>query len=78
MNSNTSTDKPRAACRICKLIRIHVFLVVGILAAWRFNPGWFDWLSDTDRYAVPIAIVGALTILFLVKLWQHFSSERRR
>jgi hypothetical protein len=52
--------------------------VIGILAAWRFNPGWFDWLSDTDRYAVPIAIVGALTILFLVKLWQQLSSERRR
>jgi len=78
MNLGATEPKPRAACRICKLIRIHVFLVVAILAAWRFNPGWFYWLRDTDRYAVPIAIVGAVVILFLVKLWQHYGAERRR
>jgi disulfide bond formation protein DsbB len=64
--------KPRVACRICKLIRVHVFLVVGVLALWRFNPEWFSWATDTDRYTVPGMILVALGGLFLYKLWDHY------
>lgn len=70
--------KPRVACRICRLARIHIFLVVLLLAAWRIQPALFDWAAKADRYLVPMAIVGAVVILFIVKWWQYRSSRPRR
>ncbi len=70
--SSSSDGKPRAACRICKLIRVHVFLVVSVLALWRFKPELFAWATDTDRYTVPTMILVALVVLFLYKLWGHY------
>jgi len=70
--------KPRVACRICRLARIHIFLVVLVLAAWRIQPALFDWAADADRYVVPLAIIVAVVILFIVKWWQYRASRPRR
>lgn len=70
--------KPRVACRICRLARIHIFLVILVLAAWRIQPALFDWAADADRYVVPLAIIVAVVILFIVKWWQYRASRPRR
>ena len=62
----------RPTCRICRLARIHVFLVLVILALWRFNPDLFAWAADADRYLVPALIVTALAGLFAYKWWDHY------
>jgi disulfide bond formation protein DsbB len=68
-----SADKePRQVCRICRLARIHVFLVLVILALWRFNPSLFAWAGETDRYLVPALIVTAIVGLFVYKWWGHY------
>jgi uncharacterized membrane protein YeaQ/YmgE (transglycosylase-associated protein family) len=53
-------------------------LVVLLLAAWRIQPALFDWAAKADRYLVPMAIVGAVVILFIVKWWQYRASRPRR
>jgi hypothetical protein len=49
-----------------------VFLVLVILALWRFNPDLFAWAGDADRYLVPVLIVTALVGLFTYKWWNHY------
>jgi hypothetical protein len=72
MTDKSSEKVPRPTCRVCRLARIHVFLVVVILALWRFNPDLFAWASDADRYLVPALIVTALVGLFAYKWWDHY------
>jgi hypothetical protein len=71
MTEGVSSNQKRPACRVCRLARIHVFLVITILALWRFNPDLFSWASETDRYLVPVVIVTALVGLFAYKWWNH-------
>jgi hypothetical protein len=62
----------RPACRVCRLARIHVFLVVAILALWRFKPELFAWAGSADRHLVPALIVTAVVGLFVYKWWDHY------
>jgi uncharacterized membrane protein len=70
--------KDRPPCRICAIARVHIFLVVAILAFWRFQPETFNRLvGGVDRYSVPYAIVAVVVVLFLYKLWRYWWDERR-
>lgn len=72
MTDDSSAKVPRPICRVCRLARIHVFLVVVILALWRFNPDLFAWAGDANRYFVPALIVTALAGLVAYKWWDHY------
>ncbi len=69
---NAESRAKRPSCPVCRLARIHVFLVLVILALWRFNPDLFAWAGDADRYLVPVLIVTALVGLFTYKWWNHY------
>ncbi len=69
--------KDRPPCRVCAIARIHIFLVVSVLAFWRFQPELFNtWVGGVDRYSVPFAIVAFVTVLFAYKLWRYWRDER--
>jgi hypothetical protein len=70
MNENSQVVRP--VCRVCRLARIHVFLVVAILALWRFKPELFAWAGSADRHLVPALIVAAVSGLFVYKWWDHY------
>lgn len=72
MTDDSSANARRPICRVCRLARIHVFLVVMILALWRFNPDLFSWAGDADRYFVPVLILTGLIGLFAYKWWDHY------
>jgi disulfide bond formation protein DsbB len=64
-------------CKICAIARIHIFLVVSILAFWRFQPETFNNLvGGVDRYSVPMAIVALILVVFVYKLWRYWRDER--
>jgi len=69
---NENSQVVRAVCRVCRLARIHVFLVVAILALWRFKPELFAWAGSADRHLVPALIVAAVIGLFVYKWWDHY------
>lgn len=69
------SDKP--PCRICAIARIHVFLVISILAFWRFQPELFhELVGGVDRYSFPLTIMLVVAVLFLYKLWRYWRDER--
>ena len=70
----TSTPA-RRACRICLLARIHVLLVVILLAAWWAEPSWLAWAKQTDRHLVPLAILVVFVVLLAIKWRQHRSDQ---
>ena len=70
MNEHSQVVRP--VCRVCRLARIHVFLVVAILALWRFKPELFAWAGSADRHLVPALIVAAVIGLFVYKWWDHY------
>jgi len=72
MSDDIAEGQKRPTCRVCRIARIHIFLVVTILALWRFNPSMFAWASEADRYLVPIMVVAAVGALFVYKWWKHY------
>lgn len=65
----------RRVCRICLLARIHVLLVVILLAAWWAEPSWLAWAKHTDRHRVPLAILVVFVVLLAIK-WRQHRSDR--
>lgn len=64
-------------CRVCAMIRIHVALVVGVLAAWRLRPEWFELVKDVPvQHLAAIGAVLAVSVIFLVKLIRHYRPSR--
>lgn len=66
----------RRVCRICLLARIHVLLVVILLAAWLAEPSWLAWAKHTDRHLVPFAILVVFVVLLAIK-WRQHRSDRK-
>ena len=75
--SKTSTSTPRV-CRICLLARLHVLLVVILLAAWLVEPSWLAWAKHTDRHFVPLVILVVFVVLLAIKWRQHRSDREPR
>lgn len=81
-SADTKSDRaataapPRIACRICSLARLHVLLVLILLAAWWAEPSWLAWAKHTDRHLVPLAILVVFVVLLAIKWWQHRSDRK--
>ena len=66
----------RTSCRICVLARVHVLLVVVLLAAWLAEPSWLAWARHTDRHFVPLVILIVFMTLLAIK-WRQHRADRR-
>ena len=75
--SETSTAA-RRVCRICLLARVHVLLVVILLAAWLAEPSWLALARHTDRHFVPLVILVVFVALLAIKWRQHRTDRRQR
>ena len=83
-SADTESDRaataapPRIACRICLLARVHVLLVVILLAAWLVEPSWLAWAKHADRHFVPLVILVVFVALLAIKWRQHRTDRRQR
>ena len=83
-SADTESDRaataapPRIACRICLLARVHVLLVVILLAAWLAEPSWLAWARHSDRHFVPLVILVVFVTLLAIKWRQHRTDRRQR
>lgn len=83
-SADTESDRaataapPRIACRICLLARVHVLLVVILLAAWLAEPSWLAWARHTDRHFVPLVVLVVFVTLLAIKWRQHRTDRRQR
>jgi len=67
----------RTDCRVCAIVRIHIALVIGILAAWRLRPEWFELLRDVPvQRLAAIAVVLALFAILSMKAFDHYRRSR--
>jgi hypothetical protein len=71
-------DPARSVCRICLLARVHVLLVVILLAAWLAEPSWLAWARHSDRHFVPLVILVVFVTLLAIKWRQHRTDRRQR
>jgi membrane protein YdbS with pleckstrin-like domain len=66
-------------CRVCTIVRIHVVLVLGVLAAWRLRPEWFTLAKDVPvQHWVAIGVLAAVLTIFLVKTFEHYRQSRTK
>jgi hypothetical protein len=83
-SADTESDRaataapPRIACRICLLARVHVLMVVILLAAWLAEPSWLAWARHTDRHFVPLVVLVVFVTLLAIKWRQHRTDRRQR
>lgn len=83
-SADTKSDRaataapPRIACRICLLARLHVLLVLILLAAWLVEPSWLAWAKHTDRHFMPLVILVVFVVLLAIKWRQHRSDRESR
>lgn len=71
-------DPARSVCRICLLARVHVLLVLILLAAWLVEPSWLAWAKHTDRNFMPLVILVVFVVLLAIKWRQHRSDREPR
>ena len=57
--------------------RLHVLLVVVLLAAWLAEPSWLAWARHTDRHFVPLVILIVFMTLLAIK-WRQHRADRRQ
>lgn len=66
-------------CRVCAIARIHIALVLGVLAAWRLRPEWFEVLSDVAvQHLAAFAVVLVFLIILAFKTVQHYRRGKLR
>jgi CDP-diglyceride synthetase len=66
-------------CRVCAIVRIHVAGVVGILAAWRLRPEWFELAKDVSvQHLAAVGVVLAVVAIFGVKVFEHYRQSKRK
>jgi hypothetical protein len=64
-------------CRVCAIVRIHVALVFGVLAAWRLRPEWFALAKDVPvQHWVAIGVLVAVFTIFLFKTFKHYRQSK--
>jgi Na+/serine symporter len=60
-------------CRVCTIVRIHIALVLGVLAAWRLRPEWFEFLRDVAvQHLAAFAVLLVFLIILAFKTFQHY------
>jgi len=78
-SDRAATASPlRTTCRICVLARVHVLMVVILLAAWLAEPSWLAWARHTDRHFVRLVILVVFVTLLAIKWRQHRTDRRQR
>ena len=78
-SDRAATASPlRTTCRICVLARVHVLMVLMVLAAWWVEPSWLAWARHTDRHFMPLVILVVFVVLLAIKWRQHRSDREPR
>ena len=78
-SDRAATASPlRTTCWICVLARVHVLMVVILLAAWLAEPSWLAWARHTDRHFVPLVVLVVFVALLAIKWRQHRTDRRQR
>jgi Na+/serine symporter len=69
----------RTNCRVCAIARIHIALVLGVLAAWRLRPEWFEFLRDVAvQHLAAFAVLLVFLIILAFKTFQHYRRGKPR